>query len=474
MQLSLISNEKSNKISSSEYLEPNLSKVDDSINRLKDYLSTLKDKKNLNISASEHEQLISQIVLSIGQASIEEMLTIYDIDDDTISVGTQTYRRKHKAVKEYQSSFGPVKVERHVYSNRKKDGDGKSICPLELQAGIVEGYWTESAASNCSWLLAHLTPQETEELLLKLGIMNPSRSSLDRLPKALLKSWDENIIRHNDMIISCEQIPKNAVSMAASLDGVMVCLKSILDGKTKGTEWREASCGSISFFDKDGERISTIQYGRMPEHKKQTLKTLLKNHVETALKERPDLKLIHIADGAQDNWTFFDEQMPYGTQITDYFHACQYLKKAFDAAYLKDNIKANNKYNKFKGILLEDKKGAEKVIRAIEYQWQKFKDNSDIKSALTYFKNNKHRMEYAKARDNNLPIGSGVVEATCKSLVSQRMKRSGMSWNIKGGQSILTLRALVKSHRFNYAWPTIINKYKKNVVTHQNVINMAG
>ena len=52
-------------------------------------------------------------------------------------------------------------------------------------------------------------------------------------------------------------------------------------------------------------------------------------------------------------------------------------------------------------------------------------------------------MRYAQAKSCNLPIGSGVVEAACKTLATQRMKRSGMRWRHAGGQAILTLRALV-------------------------------
>ena len=63
--------------------------------------------------------------------------------------------------------------------------------------------------------------------------------------------------------------------------------------------------------------------------------------------------------------------------------------------------------------------------------------------ARTYFKNHWHQMIYPEARDKNLPIGSGVTEAACKSLVKQRMYRSGMRWKEQGASMLLTLRALV-------------------------------
>ena len=61
-------------------------------------------------------------------------------------------------------------------------------------------------------------------------------------------------------------------------------------------------------------------------------------------------------------------------------------------------------------------------------------------------------MTYAEFRNRGLPIGSGVVEAACKTLVKQRMGRSGMRWSRQGGQPVLTLRAYVRSGRWDAFW----------------------
>ena len=61
---------------------------------------------------------------------------------------------------------------------------------------------------------------------------------------------------------------------------------------------------------------------------------------------------------------------------------------------------------------------------------------------LGYFRRNRQRMDYAEAAQRGLPIGSGVVEAACKTLVTERLKRSGMRWREAGGQAILTLPRL--------------------------------
>jgi hypothetical protein len=61
----------------------------------------------------------------------------------------------------------------------------------ELRAGIIEGAWTTWAAQQATWVVAHLTPKEGEELFALLGNMTPSKSTLDRLPKALHVPWED-------------------------------------------------------------------------------------------------------------------------------------------------------------------------------------------------------------------------------------------------------------------------------------------
>jgi len=453
----------------SEEPSKTLEKLEESYQALRTHILQLEANKS---SFQEHEEKITHFVHEIGRAAIKETLSRYDIRSARIHVGTQIYRHRTSAPKEYQTPFGSILLERQMYVNRKNDGNGLSICPLELQAGIIEGYWTPLAAQQAMWALSHLTPRETEAMLFRFKGMNPSRSSLDRLPKAINELWEPQTVSYHTQLIHEEGIPKEATSCAVSLDGVMVGMKpntTLLGESIKGTQWKEASCGTVSFFDALGERISTIQYGRMPEHKKFTQKTLLRLHTEHIMQHRPDLQLVHIADGAQDNWTFFDEYMPLGFQVTDFYHASQYLKEAFNAAYLKEPNKAVSKFKQYQTILRDEINGINKVMRALRYLRDQHKGNQAIVTCLTYFTNNQHRMRYALAKQNNLPIGSGIVEAACKTLVGQRLKRAGMSWSFDGAQGVLTMRSLAKSDRFDKAWPFIANHYKHKVTPYKSL-----
>src|SRR5690606_32706321 len=85
-------------------------------------------------------------------------------------------------------------------------------------------------------------------------------------------------------------------------------------------------------------------------------------------------------------------------------------------------------------------------------------------SVLGYFRRNRRRMTYAIFASQGLPIGSGVVEAACKTLVTQRLKRSGMTWSEAGAQAILTPRAWTQSDRFDHAWALLAAAYKSDIV----------
>ena len=84
-------------------------------------------------------------------------------------------------------------------------------------------------------------------------------------------------------------------------------------------------------------------------------------------------------------------------------------------------------------------------------------DRAETEREIAFFRKHRHRMRYHALKEEGIAIGSGVVEAANKTLVTQRMKRSGMRWRIVGGQAVLTFRALIKSGRFERAWKALIS-----------------
>jgi len=95
----------------------------------------------------------------------------------------------------------------------------------------------------------------------------------------------------------------------------------------------------------------------MSEYKKCTLKNFLEKKVSHALHCRPNLKLVKVANGAKDNWTFIDGTLPNGEPVLDFYHAAKHLKKAFEIVYGVKEIKASIAFSKYWSILRHDKKG---------------------------------------------------------------------------------------------------------------------
>ena len=188
------------------------------------------------------------------------------------------------------------------------------------------------------------------------------------------------------------------------------------------------------------------------------------------LNQQPDLKVVAIADGAKDNWRFLDHAFPNATAVVDFFHAADHLKTALDNAYGENTPQAKAQFAKLRRRLRDESNGVDVVIRSLRYLHHKHPRRKILARELAYFRNNRHRMRYADLKAMHLPIGSGVVEAACKTLVTQRLKLSGMRWRHQGGQAILTFRGLLQSDRFDRAWEKLASTYLKPVHPPAQVI----
>jgi hypothetical protein len=232
------------------------------------------------------------------------------------------------------------------------------------------------------------------------------------------------------------------------------------DGKTTDAGWREASCGVVALVDANGEILESRYFGRLPETGKKSLKAQLKAEISHWIGRKPDLKLVAVADGAKDNWTFLESLNP-DVVLVDFWHAAQHLSAATVAAFGQGTAAATAWYKKWRHVLRHDPKGVGKVIDALRYLIKKGKGVDDITVVMGYFRNNRRRMNYSAAASAGFAVGSGAVEAANKVLVTTRMKRSGQSWGRDGGQGILTFRALLKSGRFDKAWTAIVPRLKR-------------
>lgn len=239
--------------------------------------------------------------------------------------------------------------------------------------------------------------------------------------------------------------------------------------------YREAGCGTVTLYDAEGKRLSTVRYGRMPEEKKATLCAQLAAECQSILALRPALKVVKLADGAEEHWRFLDhldlglsvadQAQVEQVSITDFDHGADHVPQACDVIWGAGSVDRKAEFARLRTLRKEEATGVDKIIGRLRYRGSRLRGRKreQREKALTSFRNQRERMRYAAYRQANLPIGSGVVAAACKTLVSSRLKRSGMRWGMAGGQAVLTLRSVRQSERWERAWFLLRNDFRKLV-----------
>jgi hypothetical protein len=204
--------------------------------------------------------------------------------------------------------------------------------------------------------------------------------------------------------------------------------------------WRQAMVGSISLYDGEGERMHTAYIAGAPEYGKGKFFTDFTNEIESIKKTYQGKKYVGVADGAADNWKFL--QPLVDTQVLDFYHASEYLTKVSNAAF-KQKLERKEWLKQSCHLLKHEKDGAKLLLEVMKNLTKKKISQAkkeEIETAITYFTNHLHQMNYSSFLSENIPIGSGVIEAACKVIIKQRMCNSGMRWTDEGAKNILVLR----------------------------------
>jgi len=427
--------------------------------------------------SEEVNQLLGEAMSAGWTEGLQTWLATVETERDTIEVDNVLYRYKLESEKEFLTPGGMIKLTRRVY---QPDAGGKCYVPLDAAWGMEDQFATVEVRDAALYAVALGTPQEAETLLAKCSLFQPSATAIKRMAKQMgqwLEEYEEKVLT---AIRSAEPIPEETRVLCASMDGVNVLLSE--PGKKKGrpnerphegasreilspTSYKNAVVGSVSFYGEvpegkaSPERLLSRYAARMPEDRWPTLKTKFEQELqETESRLSDDIVRIALCDGARGLWTYIDDNPRYDgyEKLVDYHHTSEHLSKAAEALFGKGSSKAQEWYDKYCSKLKSEDGGAGRVLRSLDYYASTRELSKSRHAAMeterTFFSRNEHRMDYARFREKGWPIGSGPVEAACKSVVKTRLCRSGMRWSRNGGQHILSLRTYVKSHRWDAMW----------------------
>ena len=397
-------------------------------------------------SMLDDEQALQQSLNAAGQIAMQPILKQFDTNGEPIRVNGIKHTVRVCSPQTYETPYGPVQVERYVYQTSQ---GGRTYVPLEDTARMVLNS-TPRYAQMVSGKYARFGADSIRDDLLECNGRQISRNYAKKLSDFVgaIAACHET-----EWAYDLPEFDRSVHAITLGLDGT--CMLMHKDG------WREAMCGSIAFYDTHGERLHTIYCSATPEYGKEKFKEKFSREIKRVKERFPDVLYIGLADGAKDNWIFLK---PYAKRLLlDFYHAREYIGKAASAIFGRDEINKQKWEETFSHDLKHKQGTAGRFIKELQTQRAHLDKNNfierdeAIRQVITYYENYKSKMTYARHIKDNLPIGSGVTEAACKTLIKQRMCISGSRWKEEGASCVLALRTLKQTvGRWQQFWSYVM------------------
>ena len=409
-------------------------------------------------------------------------LSSLDVDEPILLINGRRHARVMRSTTTFMAQAGEVEVSRALY-RLCWERNSAVVDIVALRTGAIEGVWLPGTARAMAYELQQGTPREAVGSARNMGRLPYSHTSFHTVGHAVGQRYVAAHATIERELIERFHVPGESSSISVSLDRVSIPMEEPRieePGQPKSTQrkrksqrekrkkvaknpisvkYRMAYVGTVTLHDEDGSALHTIRYGTMPSGDPQALCRGMANDVLHIVSQRPRLRLSLLCDGAPEMWNLLDAEFNAETfgnrpiaRLIDFWHLIEKLAPA--ARVLFGEKAAKNNATRWTIGLLNRSGAASEICKELVTSG---KDNSEfdkecpVHSAITYLTNNGERMNYRAARGAGLPIGSGNVEATCKTLFGLRFKRSGARWKTATGEHIVHLRALALSDRWDDA-----------------------
>lgn len=367
---------------------------------------------------------------------------------------------KGKREKEVMTVVGKIKLKRDYYYDSEC---GKGFSPRDKELRIEQTGFSPGVQRMMVRTGSNRPFALSEEDISELAGIEIKAKEIERYCHQLGKEAEEFLEGSSERkdMLGKEEKAKPEEIVYISMDGTGVPVKKKETEGRKGrseegkSKSREAKLGCIftqTKLDENNrpirEESSTTYVGKIEtaeDFGKRINAEAVKRGIENAK------RVCVIGDGAAWIWNIVEDNFPNAIQIIDLYHAREHYWECAKLVYPNKSKRLTQWTEKRKKELDQGK--VESVIKAIKRLRAKTIEAEEAcERAIGYFENNKKRMRYDKFRKEGLFIGSGVIEAGCKSIIGQRLKQSGMHWTVSGANSILALRCILRSGRWEDFW----------------------
>jgi hypothetical protein len=392
-------------------------------------------------------------------------------------------RLNQKTPQNVWTLFGQIRLHRIGYRPTNKTGDA-TIFPLALSMGLVHGA-TPALAERTARLLGSsgMTQSQTLERLREDHGVGWGVKKLRQVGEAVSAAMAEQ--RHETQV---DQLLEWLAQAAASRGKHRPVLSVGRDGITMPLRVKGGSCyevattGTVSVLDRRGRRLGTVYLACTPESGQKTMSgqlTALLREVLTRWQGRVP-RLCYVTDAGDNETAYYENALRrmkhprtgeklHWIRIVDYYHASQRLWTMAEALFGEGPRTAAwaRKMQK----LLKKPGGVNRVLHsAANLRALRRLGGTrlrEFQKAYRYLRSRMRHLRYADYKAMGLPLGSGVTEAGCKTVYTQRLKLSGMSWKQPGAQTILNLRVLLLSGVWDAAYDRVLNQFDEAQVPGQ-------
>ncbi len=366
--------------------------------------------------------------------------------------------------RQIKSIIGVIKWERRVGRCPNKCAIGQ-VAPLDKELGLASNQKSDNGLQQVACLVAIFVPYETAEMLMKqlTGIKVSSQTIWEWVQSAgerMMKSLEGEL-----EALAAGKLPETeamsaeiaAQTLLMGADGVMVPFRpqaKTAEGKTK---WREVKVAIFARLGKVRTRAGKL-IPRLHHHRVAAVlgdiddlsERMWLESLKQGVKEAP--QVVWLSDGARGLWRLFDERFqPYATGVLDFYHAAQNLWAGVKVWLDGRTSHCQNWFADARHRLRHGQ--TDDVLNDIKAASALPDLPASAQQSLTKLYNylDKHRdhIQYDKLKEMGFPIGSGLVESTCKWLIQQRFKGVGMRWSEDGFNHLLHLRLAWVNGRFD-------------------------
>jgi hypothetical protein len=368
----------------------------------------------------------------------------------------ERYRCRDRSPNDIATLFGTFALRRYLYEDL--EAGNPCLFPLEKQLGLVAGAATPALAERAAWCLAQGPQDGTLAVLARDHDVRWSKETLRQVTAAVAEGLEQQ--RSTAQVekvlgwLAKAQTSRGRFrpSLVAGRDGIHLPMRH--------GAYREGVTATLSVYNRRGQRLGTVYLGRMPESGQGTLSAQLTTLLQEVLRlwQGPLPRLAYVTDLGFHPASYFRQVLArlchprtgeplVWHRIGDYYHAASYVGKMAEALF--GDSARGRKWLRRMLRRLKEKDGVKRVLQAATYHagacGLSGRREKSFQEAYRYLRRHRKWLRFWEYKAVGLPLGSGVTEAACKTVFTQRLKSSGMRWEVLGGQVVVTLRVVLLS-----------------------------